>query len=224
MFLFLVRNGRMPHLTPTAAREVESGLEFSSYILPKVLISTGAQQTTGITMTGDSLFVNGRAVGTAKIKSALQDFMQWVKRFGNVVFVAHNGRRFDFPVLTSVIISADLLEDFFNSAVGYLDSLALFKKVYRDRSGYRQEDLARDILGINYSAHDAVEDVQALTRLFQHTVTPDIIKFTYSLSAVYNQILSTKERARNLPTLTCLTARGVCKLPTAENIAASGLN
>lgn len=41
---------------------------------------------------------------------------------------------------------------------------------------------------------------------------------------MYHQCLSLKEKAKNLPSLSCLIASSVCKLPTAENIASSGLN
>ena len=93
----------MPHLTQIAAREVRSENEFSSYIIPKMPISQGAQQTTGIRLAGDTMFVDGTEVQTVNLLSAIDDFLQWLKQYNNVVLVAHNGRKFDFTVLISAV-------------------------------------------------------------------------------------------------------------------------
>ncbi|KAL4236483.1 hypothetical protein ACF0H5_004869 [Mactra antiquata] len=50
------------------------------------------------------------------------------------------------------------------------------------------------------------------------------MSFSFSIQAVYHHFQSSKEKAKNLPSLKCIVASSVCKLPTAENIAASGLN
>lgn len=217
----------MPHLTQIAAREVNSGSEFSTYVTPKLPISEGAQQTTGIRMADNNvMYVSGTIVETVNIQCAVENFIKWLKKYNSVVLVAHNGRRFDFSVLVAAVSNVNKLEDFLASVVGCLDTLPLFRKTYSDRSSYKQGDLVQDILGIQYNAHDALEDVRALVKLFQHccALVNDLLKFTFSLNAVYHQCLSSKEKAKNLPSLSCLIASSVCKLPTAENIASSGLN
>ncbi|XP_060593809.1 uncharacterized protein LOC132748252, partial [Ruditapes philippinarum] len=217
----------MPHLTQIAARELNSGSEFSTYVTPKLLISEGAQQTTGIRMADNNvMYVSGTIVETVNIQCAVENFIKWLKKYNIVVLVAHNGRRFDFSVLVAAVSNVNKLEEFLASVVGCLDTLPLFRKTYSDRSSYKQGDLVQDILGIQYNAHDALEDVRALVKLFQHccALVNDMIKFTFSLNAVYHQCLSSKEKAKNLPSLSCLIASSVCKLPTAENIASSGLN
>lgn len=216
----------MPHLTQIAAREVNRGSEFSTYVAPRLPISEGAQQTTGIIMADSVMYVCGTRVETVNIKCAIENFIKWLKKYEKVVLVAHNGRRFDFSVLLTAVSNVNKLEEFFASVVGCLDTLAMFRKTYSGRSSYKQADLVQDLLSIQYNAHDALEDVRALVKLFQHccTLVTDIMKFTFSLKAVFHQCQYSKEKAKHLPSLTCLVANGVCKLPTAENIASSGLN
>lgn len=223
----LVRSGNIPHLTQIAAKEVKSSDEFSSYVTPKLPISEGAQQTTGITMADDNvMFVSGTRVESVDIHSALEEFIKWLNKYDRVVLLAHNGRKFDFIVLVSAMSNVNKLDEFLASVIGCLDTLSLFRKTYAGRSSYKQEDLVKDILGLQYNAHDALEDVRALVKLFQHccTLAANISSFIFPVIAVYHQSLSSKEKAKNLPTLSCLIANGVCKLPTAENIASSGLN
>lgn len=47
--------------------------------------------------------VHGKAIDTVNIISRLTEFVEWMKKFSNVILVADNGRKFDFPVLMSTL-------------------------------------------------------------------------------------------------------------------------
>ena len=95
----------MPHITQIAATEPGSKSMFDTYIIPTLPVSLEAQQIIGIAKTGPtSMAVHGQPVQSVQIKSALNKFVTWLKKFPNVILVAHNGRRFDFPVLVSAFL------------------------------------------------------------------------------------------------------------------------
>ena len=95
----------MPHITQIADIEPGSKSTFDTYIIPTLPVSLKAQQITGIAKTGPAtMAVHGQPVQSVLIKSALNKFVTWLKKFPNVILVAHNGRRFDFPVLVSAFL------------------------------------------------------------------------------------------------------------------------
>lgn len=167
--MFSVRSGRMPHITQIAAKEVTSGSEFSTYVLPKEPISDGAHQTTGISVSEGVMSMNGAVVQKASIQCAVDNLLKWLRKYEKVVIVAHNGRKFDFPILVTSISNVNKLEDFFTCVIDCIDTLSLFRKTFTNRVSFKQEDLARDILCLQYNAHDAVEDVHTLVKIFQHS-------------------------------------------------------
>lgn len=92
----------MPHITHLSAHEIGSGETFNAYIFPKMSISEEASRVTGIYVSEAEEFkVNGEIKKAVGIGDGLRDFFNWLKKFINncVVLIAHNGRRFDFPVL-----------------------------------------------------------------------------------------------------------------------------
>ena len=177
-------------------------------------------------MANNDMFVNGKKVTTTDIRSAVDDLLTWLDKFPNVILVAHNGRKFDFPVLTSAISNVQAMDKFMACVMGLLDSLTLFKKVLPGQGSYKQEDLVRNVLHTSYAAHDALEDVLALGKLIIYCSLPtvDYIKFTFTPKALYMNCQYLKEKTKNIQSLNVLVANGVCKHATAENIAGSGLN
>ena len=103
----------MPHITQISATDFDSGDAFDQYVIPKVPITTSAQQVTGIVMNGSNMTVNGNPVEPVPIKEAVGKFCNWLEKKQNVYLIAHNGRRFDFPVLASAIMSMDYAVQFF---------------------------------------------------------------------------------------------------------------
>ncbi|KAL4235710.1 rRNA-processing endoribonuclease [Mactra antiquata] len=224
----LICGGKIPHITQIAAQVVGQSISFNLYVQPLIPITAAAQQITGISMVGDKMFVNGSPVSTVDIITACDSFIEWLEKFSNVILTAHNGKRFDFPVLVSVLSKVNKFDRFSQCVMAICDSLALFRKVYPGRSTYKQESLVSDILNITYNAHDAAGDVWALSTLLQHAVSTltmkDFSVFLFSPKAVFYNNLNSREKAKNISSLKVLVSSGICKMATAENIAGSGLN
>lgn len=222
----LIRGHCLPQITQIAASDLAGTRTFSQYVLPTEPISAGARQVTGLSVDGDRLLHLGQPVEATDIKSALQLFTAWVKKIPNCVLVAHNGKKFDFPVIVNALNCAGVYDMFVDGTKALVDSLSLFRKVIPGRKSYKQEDLVHDILNTSYGAHDAAEDVHALGSLISHLDVDNktVLTQSFSVSAVCKNMLFNKEKAKNLPSLSVLLYKSICKAPTAENIAGSGLN
>lgn len=84
------------------------------------------------------------------------------------LIVGHNIRRFDGPLLGRVLDELDLRTQFESSVTGWVDTLSLAQELLRGHNlqNFRQETLVRELLGLDYRAHDALQDVRALQALF----------------------------------------------------------
>ena len=216
----------MPHITQMAATEPGSKSIFNGYIIPTVPISLEAKQVTGIVKTGsNAMTVHGQPAESSKIKPSLEHFIQWLKKYPNIILVAHNGRRFDFPVFLSAVRSCGFMDILFQIVCGFIDSLTVFRKKYPGRSCYKQEELAKDLLNCTYNAHNAIGDVETLGSLIANTnmSSKNLLEHSFSPQVSYNSMLFNREKNKNVGTLDILVAKGVCKRATAENIAGSGL-
>jgi DNA polymerase III alpha subunit (gram-positive type) len=218
-----VQGGVLPQITQISAVEVVSEQQFNTYVNPTVPIDKTATSVTGIAYFEGQMTVNGTKVQSVNIRSAVDDMIAWISKFQNVCLVAHNGRRFDFPILVTTLTNLGVFDKF--SKCAFIDSLSVFRKLYPKQS-LKQVDLVSSILGEVYDAHNAIEDVKALGKLIQHVNLPtkDLMEHSFSPSAVANNIMFNKAKASNLPSLNPLIYTGVMKRPTAENIAGSGLN
>ena len=61
------------------------------------------------------------------------------------------------------------MQEMESKITGFIDTLLIAQDLYPDRKGkggYKQEALLKDILNESYSAHNALDDVQALQKLF----------------------------------------------------------
>ena len=93
----------MPHITQIAAVNIDSGAQFNAYVKTKVSINPEASAVTGISIVNNVMKVKGVEVDAMSITSAAEKFIAWLDKFGNVCLVAHNGRRFDFPILVATL-------------------------------------------------------------------------------------------------------------------------
>ncbi|KAL4236604.1 hypothetical protein ACF0H5_004988 [Mactra antiquata] len=125
----LIRGGTIPHITQIAAQVVGQSISLNLYVQPLIPITTAAQQITGVSMVGDKMFVNGSPVSTVDINTACDSFIEWLEKFSNVILTAHDGKRFDFPVLVSVLSKVNKFDRFSQCVMAICDSLALFRKV-----------------------------------------------------------------------------------------------
>ncbi|XP_048740052.2 uncharacterized protein LOC130046336 [Ostrea edulis] len=136
----LIRQGAMPHITQIGAVEIESGNVFSTYVQPKIPIEPGAEETTGIVCDGTSVFAHGSKVTAVPIREAILNFLKWLGTFGKygIILIAHNGRVFDFRVLSRTIDCIGLQEDFLEIVYDFTDSLSLIRSKHKKLEKYLQ--------------------------------------------------------------------------------------
>lgn len=168
-FVFLlVRGHELPHITQLSANEIGSGETYNTYIFPKMSISEEASRVTGIYVSEAGEFmVNGEIKRAVGICNGLRDFFYWLKKFTSVVLIAHNERRFYFPVLVGAARYCHLLDVLYSIVRGCIGSLSVFRKVFPGQPSYKQELLVKSLLQTSYKAHDAFEDVKSLSMLFR---------------------------------------------------------
>lgn len=224
----LIRGRQMPHITQLAAVELETGSVYNTYILPEVPITEEAMNTTGIVVNSDleKMTVHGEEVNAVNITFALTDFLTWLNNFPNVILVAHNGRKFDFPVLMSTLHCLKMTNMLLSTVSGFVDSLSVFKKAFTGQPNYKQETLVKTVLNTTYNAHDATEDVKTLGMLIKQAKLSgsEVLKFSFPPIAVHQSLFFSNEKSKNITSLHVLIAKGIVKHNTAENIAGSGLN
>jgi DNA polymerase III alpha subunit (gram-positive type) len=98
------------------------------------------------------------------------DWLQAItKAKGNVMMVAHNGRRFDFPILVEALSGTGQMATFCTQVTSFVDSLPMLKELLPGQLSYKQESLAHHLLKAKYDAHDAGEDVKALAMILEAT-------------------------------------------------------
>ncbi|XP_045169671.2 DNA polymerase III PolC-type-like isoform X1 [Mercenaria mercenaria] len=224
----LIRGEVYPHITQIAAKHVSTEKSFSCYVLPKLPMSASAEQVTKIVVTNSSdMFVNGVPVETKTIESALRELFSWLKQFRNVFLIAHNGKRFDFPIIINACLATGMFSELCACVIGLVDTLPVFKSVCPKRESYKQEDLARTLLSKVYNAHNALDDVKCLSELVSYAVKHDekcVVVKSFPPRDVKHSMESNIEKKKNMPSLSVLVANGVMKSSTADNVASSGLN
>jgi len=223
---FTVRGLCPPQITQIAPSDLAGTRTFSKYVLPTEPISAGARQVTGLSVDVERLLHQWQPVHATDIQSALKLFSAWEKSTPDCVLVAHNGRKFDFPVLVHAFNCAGLCDTFVDGTTTLVESLPLFRKAIPGRKSYKQEDLVHDILKTSYGANDAAEDVRTLANLLSHLNLDNktVLTHSFTVRAVDKNMLFNKEKAKNVQLLSVLVFNSICKAPTAENIAGSGLN
>ncbi|KAH3828766.1 hypothetical protein DPMN_130749 [Dreissena polymorpha] len=118
----------MPDITQIADVHLKTGFKFSTYVKTTMPISSETQKVIGISVDDhDIMRVNGGSVDSVSIQTSLHDCMMWLAKFPRAIFVAHNGRRFDVPVLVRALLNAHCFETFCNCVSSFVDSLRVFK-------------------------------------------------------------------------------------------------
>lgn len=175
----------MPHITQIGAVEMESGEAFSTYVLPKISIEPEAEQATGTVYDGTSVFAHGLKNAAVPIREALSNFLKWLSTLRNceVVLVAHNGRVFDFRVLSNAVIRTGLQRQFLDKVSGFTDSLSLIRSKHKKLEKYTQIFLATHFCIESYSAHDALK---MLSKILSNAVSnSDLCKAAYDSEPIF---------------------------------------
>ena len=220
-----VQKGIAPHITQLAAIEMESGDLFTTYILPQIPIELEEERVNKISFNGSDLFHKGRKVDSLSIHEGLNKFLDWIDCYRNVVLIAHNGRVFDFRVLTYALSRNNFKQQFITRTMALVDSFSIIRSTHNKLAKYTQEFLAQHLYSATFDAHDALENVKMLCRILSSTVTNcDYLKFSYDPETHFLQEKFNLAKAANLPSLNVLVGNGIMKMHMAETIAGSGLN
>lgn len=126
----------------------------------------------GLSVDDGELFRNGEKMKSMPRRLALKSFIDFLTP-GPVILIAHNGGRFDAPMLLNELRSLRLLQDFQSVVFGFCDTLPLLKKKLPERvkakKSFRQSVLAEDLVGSGAAdgAHDSSVDVRMLANIIE---------------------------------------------------------
>ncbi|VDI48874.1 Hypothetical predicted protein, partial [Mytilus galloprovincialis] len=218
---------RDSHITQIAAVNGES--HWTSYVIPKLPISSQASEVTGLTMRNGRMFHQGKVVESSTISTALDGFLEFLKAAGhNIYLTGHNIKTFDCHILINTLKSVGKTEELKKCVEGFVDTRLLFKINNPDLKSFSQVNLIKTLMNCSYDAHDALEDVIYLQKLLDFTniriADPKFSTATFTVQTAYfshDQIILTK---LNLPSLREFIDQKVISIGIAHKIASSNLN
>ena len=143
------------------------------------MISESATKIHGVSVRyqngAKQLHKNGNQLPAVSQAQGLGDFLSFIKEVGSetrVVLVAHNGNRFDFPILLRSMKEQGLLQQFLECRPMLLDSLEVITEEKKARGSHLKECKGKSLatvyeklFGEQFNAHDSLEDVVALGRV-----------------------------------------------------------
>ena len=199
--------------------------KFNRYINPSRPIDRRSTQVHGLISKGGSLFKNGSPVSAVPLHDALKDFIDFLQGEGPAILVGHNLKAFDFPRILRAFQDTDLESEFLSICVGGIDSLHVFRHLLPNESCHKQESLVQSVLQENYSAHDAMEDVLYLQKLWNSVVEDTHIVFLYSFDSRWaSKSLSHQNSSKkNVVSFQPLIDNDVIKKAMATKMSKSGL-
>ncbi|XP_032379883.1 protein PML [Etheostoma spectabile] len=161
------------------------------YVIPRCRMQRGAAKVTGFRVRRQRLYLHRQLVHTNSLREVLVSFIAFLQMLRRPLVIGHNIRCFDCPLLARVLDELDLRAEFESAVSGCVDTLPLAREMLKDRGlqSFRQENLVRELLGVNYKAHDALEDVRALQALFSVLQpTPELIcRHRFTLDTMKNK-------------------------------------
>ncbi|KAM7002114.1 protein PML-like [Tautogolabrus adspersus] len=170
---------------------VSGGHSLNLYVIPRCRMQRGAAKVTGFRIRRHRLYLHRQLVLTNSLREVLVSFIAFLQMLGRPLVVGHNIRRFDCRLLARALDELDLRAEFDSSISGCVDTLPLAREMLRDRNlqSFRQENLVRELLGVDYKAHDALEDVRALQALYSVLQpTPELIcRHRFTLDTMQNK-------------------------------------
>ena len=156
---------------------------FSENLFPeRQIINQAATQVHGISVDfrngRKTLMRRGTELAAVSQTQGLTDFCTYLEHYSHsarIVLIAHNGDKFDFPVLINALERNNLLSVFLSINVLLLDSLTIVSKEMKQKDSPLQSckrkslsDLDQCLIKEMFDAHDAMEDAAALSQvLFQ---------------------------------------------------------
>ena len=188
---FLISD-RDADITQIAAKNGEE--VYTCYVTPTKPISPTASEKTGITCFDGQLYKDKQPVESLTPDLALHGLIDFIKSINQPILVGHNIKNFDCLVVHNSLRKEGLWEEFAGACAGFADTLEIFRKLFPNDSkveSYSQESLVTKYLGTAYSAHDALEDIKALERLYKKKVEgADIEPFLFSCDLIHRLVAS----------------------------------
>ena len=205
------------------------GSMFNSYVRPEQNISQMSSDVTGIVQIEGKMFYNGREVACMTIKKCLLNFIDWCqsRSNGQVVLVGHNCKVFDAPRLLRKVRACGLIEPFEKIVVGFIDTLPVFRKLYKGRFRcFSQENLATELLGITYKAHNASDDAKTLAKIVNGVKLSkqSLFENSFGIAAVLQMVAQHDAKTDNEESLGVLVEKRVISKSMVARIAKSGLS
>lgn len=185
----------MPSITQIAAQVLGEEYMWSRYLVPDQPITPRASSVTGLTCIKDGngnrkLAKNGEEVEAFDYKGGLGMFYEYLhnlshqaKDNGRIILVAHNGKRFDMPVLIHAFKQINVTQNNLEKLnVTFADSMKILKEeakenpqlfTYEDEAPKNKSfsfslfNLHKHFCHKEFEGHDACEDVKALTRVIE---------------------------------------------------------
>lgn len=134
-------------------------------------ISQKATEITGLSycFQKNQMYHYGKEIYSVHIHQALLSFLDFLKSKSCPVLIGHNIGSYDVPILSRLLEEFGLLAAFLQLISGCIDTLKLSRKVFSKSEilNYKQSTLVKAILGKEYDAHNALEDVKILFQLFE---------------------------------------------------------
>ncbi|XP_052088170.1 uncharacterized protein LOC127725289 [Mytilus californianus] len=199
---------------------------YNRYMVPGQRISPSASKVTGFSKSGLILYKNGEIMQTDEESEIFKQFISWLPK--KCILIGHNSKIFDSRILTKALQNYNIMKDFELKCGGFIDTLSLTKELLPDRKtnkqSYNQESLVKDIVGINYDAHNAIGDVQSLQQLINTLkVSPRILeKHSFSVQYTVNMISKLQLTKSRLDTFSNMPST-FCSKTMLNKIARSGL-
>ncbi|XP_051918163.1 three prime repair exonuclease 4 [Hippocampus zosterae] len=165
------------------------------YTVPRCRMEPGAARVTGLRVRRHKLYLHRRAVPTSPLQEVLLCFVTFLRALGRPLLAGHNIRRFDCRVLARALDETGLRTQFEASVAGCVDTLPVAREVLKDcgMRSFKQEYLVKELMGVDYKAHDALEDVRSLQTLY-YVLQPKpevVARYTFGLSDV--QVVAKEE-------------------------------
>ena len=157
--------------------------EFDAYVEPTRPISREASNINKLTHVNGQLHYKRNPVETIPITDALQQFMEFLQEMPKPVLVGHYSKKFDLPFLRFYLKENEMWETFLSVVVGYVDTWTVFRHEFPNRTSYKQVDLVKGLLGEEYEAHSALEDVRALQKLSE-LVKEKLLKYRFGAKEI----------------------------------------
>ena len=198
---------------------------FDTYIVPNKPIGKTASAVNGITCHSGQMAYLGKPVKSETPLVALQTFIHWLEECKPVVLVAHNGRKFDAPLILRHVSIAKLTAAFADCVIGFVDTRPLFEEICLDMPNYKQETLVSKILHVDYQAHNSLEDVKALQKLCMHEKVPDesFQKHSVTTASLLHIMEHGQLTERNMASMATVVGKKIVSPAMGEKMAQSGL-